>query len=82
MSREFFYLYENTALKQCNVVGLIDNTPFKQTSLTFKGMNITDERVLTNAPKDSVVFITAFAHQHPIMKRIQETNFKGKTLWP
>ncbi len=63
IGREFFYLYQTTNLKNCNIVALLDTNLYKQLECTFKGIKIKDPTLIKNIQnKDAVLMITAFGH--------------------
>jgi len=78
ISREFFYMWENTSLRECNVLGLVDDTVSKQLYFTHDGKKIQSSKVLRNS-KDSVI-ITATAHIRTIRDRLRSLNHKGKII--
>lgn len=81
IGREFLYLYESAGLKHCNLAGLIDTNPFKQTSCTAGGMKIdAGEDLLPEAAVDSVLLITAIAHADTIGNIAKNFGFKGNIL--
>ena len=75
--REFLYLYENTDLKKCNIIGLLDDIPSKQTR-TVGGMKIASSSVLQNSTAN--VLITAFAHKDIMEEKLKKMNFRGNVL--
>ena len=79
MSREFLYLYENTDLRKCNIVGLLDDTPFKQLR-TVNNMPILPIGNIPQAPESTNVLITSFAHKELMIKRLRGMDFKGNIL--
>jgi len=76
MSREFLYLYENTCLRQCNIVGLLDEIPVKQTQRAG-GMKIEPVGAL---PESANVWIASFAHKEVMSDKLRKLGFKGKIL--
>lgn len=79
MSREFLYLYE-LGLKKCNIASLIDDTPFKQKKLKVDGRKIYGSSVLSKAPKNSVILITAFAHTPKMKENLKRIDYQGKII--
>lgn len=72
VSREFLYLYENTALRKFNIVKLIDDTPFKRTA-TVDGRAIESRDALEGF--SGHVLITATAHTEKIKEVLNELSF-------
>lgn len=79
IGREFLYLYENTKLKNCNIVSLIDSNRFKQVNNSVDAREI---NAFTNAYNmDNVtVIITALAHYESIVNLLLDNNFKGEII--
>ena len=77
IGREFLYLYASLGLKDCNVCGLVDLNPFKQSNCRVNGLNINDPSVLNSAGPESTVLISALAHARDIEKRLYEHQFRG-----
>jgi len=79
ISRELEYLYENTDLPNCHILGFIDDTPYKQTHFKFAGKKIEKREVLKGS--QDTVMITAVAHSAQIQNTlITELGFKGATI--
>ena len=78
MSRELLYLYNNTALKYCNIVKLIDDTPYKQDNYTLKGKHIYDSIALKGVTEP--VIITAVAHNKILREKLNQIGFKGTII--
>ena len=78
VSRELFYLYENTSLRDCNINGFIDDTPYKQEFFTFDGQEINSRDMLKNSSE--CVLVTATAHTEKIKSILYGVGFKGKTI--
>jgi SAM-dependent methyltransferase len=78
ISREFFFLYENTNLRHCNIKGLIDDTECKQRWFTVDGQEIKGRAALTDAV--GFVLITATAHTNKIRNIIYNVGFKGRVI--
>ncbi len=78
IGREFFYMYENLGLKQCNNLNLIDSNVFKQNNFHVDGMEIKSPSVLESAPLDSVIIISAIAHKESIKRHIGLSKYKGE----
>ena len=78
ISKEFYYLYNNTNLNKCNIIELVDDTSYKQQFLTFDSRKIVGRDVLKNG-KESVL-ITAIAHTDTIKHILTNLNFKGKVI--
>jgi SAM-dependent methyltransferase len=78
--REFLYLYETAGLKHCNLAAIIDMNPFKQSDSSVGGRRIVAPSVLRTAGRDSVVLITAIAHEEAIRRSINDLSFPGETL--
>lgn len=77
IGREFLYLYEEAGLKHCNIDALIDTNPYKQMHLTLEGKPIRDPSVLKGACHESVLFITAFAHEDAIRTTLRDMDYQG-----
>jgi SAM-dependent methyltransferase len=77
IGREFLYLYASLGLKDCNLCGLVDLNPFKQSKCRINGLNISDQSVLNSAGPESIVLISALAHSKDIQKRLSERQFPG-----
>jgi SAM-dependent methyltransferase len=80
IGREFLYLYEQAGLKNCNIAGLIDSNPYKQTHVTIGGQGIVDSTVLKNAAADSILLITAVAHGASIKKVLANFGYQGQVV--
>ena len=79
IGREFLYLYESAGLKNCRIAGLIDGNQFKQKSCSVNGMKIADAGdLLPQAAADSVLVITAMAHNASLKKAAQSLGFPGE----
>ena len=78
MSRELLYLYNNTALKDCNIIKLIDDTSYKQDNYTLKGRHIYDSIVLKGATEP--IIITAVAHNKILREKLSQIEFKGQII--
>jgi len=78
ISKEFYYLYNNTDLNKCNIIALVDDTPYKQQFLTFDNRKIVGRDVLKNG-KESIL-ITAISHTDTIKQVLTDLNFKGKVI--
>jgi SAM-dependent methyltransferase len=78
ISREFFYLWENTCLKECNILGLVDDTESKQLYFKHDGRKIQSSEILRNT--EDAVIITATAHIRAIQDRLRSLNHKGKII--
>jgi SAM-dependent methyltransferase len=76
IGREFFYLYENTSLNRCDIRGLIDDTPVKQT-YTVNGMRIFSSDIIRNLPSSATIVITAFAHSKLLKEKLVNMGYKG-----
>lgn len=77
MSREFLYLYNNTSLKKCNIVGLIDDIPTKQLC-TIDDMKIRSSEIVKTLSEKSVILITAYAHKEVMIKKLKKLHYKGR----
>lgn len=75
IGREFFFAYETLGLKNCNIVGLIDSNPYKQT-LTVDGMKISGPEILREKVPGSVIYVAAHSHKESIKKQISEMGLK------
>jgi 2-polyprenyl-3-methyl-5-hydroxy-6-metoxy-1,4-benzoquinol methylase len=73
-SREFQYLYNNTNLKNLNII-LVDDTIAKQ-NMTIHGKAVSNSHILKNATEN--ILITAFAHINTLREKLKELNFKGE----
>jgi len=80
IGREFLYLYEEAGLKHCNIDDLIDTNPYKQVHLTVAGKPIRDPSVLKEASRESVLFITAFAHEDAIRTALNDMEYRGDII--
>lgn len=80
IGREFLYLCEQTGLKDCNIVALIDANPYKQSNATVNGRSISNPSILKKAPSDSAVLITAVAHKDTIKKSLKDMGYKGEVI--
>lgn len=78
VSRELYYLYENTSLSHCNINGFVDDTPYKQEFFTFDGYEINNRSMLKNSREH--VLITATAHTEQIRNVLYGVGFKGKVI--
>jgi hypothetical protein len=80
IGREFFYLYENSNIKQCNIIGLIDSNTYKRDFLTVNGKKIINPLILESASFDSILIISAIAHIEEIKNNVRIIDFKGKIM--
>jgi len=80
LGREFLYLYEVCGLKKCNIIGLIDDTPFKQKGFHVGGMKIEASSILGNANPNSYLLITAFAHIGKLKAKLKKVGFRGQII--
>jgi len=79
VARELGYLYENTELPECNILGFVDDTHYKQTHFTFAGRKIENRSILKEAQE--AIMITAVAHNTQIQKSLRtEFGFKGAII--
>jgi len=78
IGREFLYLFEAARLKECRLAGLIDGNPLKRRDFSVASVRITDERVLSQAPSDSMLLITAVAHRDPIERAARSLGYGGE----
>ena len=76
IGREFFYLYEQTDLKKCQIKGLIDKNPYKQKTMTIDKKPIESEGVLKEATNEDFVLATAIGHKQKIKKELSEKKYK------
>lgn len=75
MGREFLYLYEAAGLKTCNIQGLIDTNPFKQSELTVANLSVSSSELVKNIGPDSYLLITAIAHIQAIQASLEKQNY-------
>lgn len=80
IGREFFYLYENSDLRNCNIKKLLDSNKYKQEMHTVYGMKVSDTSKISLATKDSILIITAIAHKDAIQKIAIQQGFKGTII--
>jgi SAM-dependent methyltransferase len=80
IGREFLYLYEAAELKQCNLAGIIDMNPFKQQTVTIAGRSVVSDAILGRADRNSLLVITAIAHEEAIRRRAVDTGFRGEII--
>ena len=78
IGREFLYLYEAAGLKYCNIVGLIDANEYKQNNFMLDGKKIMGRTILNKSVADSVLIITAIAHEDAIKAELCATGYKGE----
>jgi SAM-dependent methyltransferase len=74
VGREFLYLYEAAGLKQCNLSGIIDMNRFKQRLQKIDHTKISSPGILLGASRDSVLVITAIAHEESILSGLMDIN--------
>jgi len=79
ISREFLYLYNNTNLKKCNIVGLIDDIPVKQLR-TVNSIKITPSEIVKDLLEKDSILITAFAHIKIITNKLKQLNSKVRII--
>ena len=79
MSRELMYLYEQTELRKCNIIGVIDDIPYKR-KFTFDGRTIHPNTLLIDSSPDSALLITATAHIDIIVDKLAGLNYKGDVI--
>ncbi len=80
IGREFLYLYDNTDLKNCNIKKLLDANKYKQKNHTISGVKIFDPSDTIHISDNTILVITAIAHQESIKKDLQTKGFQGKIL--
>jgi SAM-dependent methyltransferase len=80
IGREFLYLYESAGFKYCNIVGLIDQNPYKQALQTVNGIRMVSPEDLLAADRDSLLLITAVAHAESIEHTLKSLGFRGRTF--
>ncbi|MBU1092761.1 class I SAM-dependent methyltransferase [Patescibacteria group bacterium] len=80
IGRECLYLYENTGLKRCNIVGLVDNNRYKLRCYSLDGKILQDESILAKVRSDSVLLVTSFAHVNVIKRKILEFDYQIKVI--
>lgn len=80
IGREFFYLYENTDLKNCNIKKLLDSNKYKQEMHTVSGIKVSDTSEISLATKDSILIVTAIAHKDLIQEIAIQHGFKGTII--
>jgi SAM-dependent methyltransferase len=79
VSRELEYLYENTELAECNILGFIDDTPYKQKHFTFVGNKIEPNNILEASQE--ALLITAVAHTDKIYNNLlTNLRYKGQLI--
>jgi SAM-dependent methyltransferase len=78
IGREFLYLYESAGLKRCGIAALVDANPFKQRSCSVQGVPVADPAcIVGDSTAESVLVVTAIAHEAEIIKRARSMGFKG-----
>ena len=78
IGREFLYMASNTRLEETNIIELIDGNPHKQRNFSFKGKTIKDSRMIEwKSSKNSVMLITASAHESVIKQIALKLGFQG-----
>ena len=80
IGREFLYLYENTALKICNIKGLFDSSEYKQKNSTIDGLAVSNTDKISLAAEDSILIITAIAHQDLVSRVAISSGYKGDII--
>lgn len=80
IGREFFYLYENSDLKNCNIKKLLDSNKYKQEMHTVYGIKVSDTSEVSFATKDSILIVTAIAHKDLIQEIAIQHGFKGTII--
>jgi len=80
VGRELLYLYEAAGLKHCNLAGFIDMNPFKQRTVTIAGKSVEGDSSLAEIGEQSLMLISAIAHEVPIRQKISQTSFRGKIV--
>jgi SAM-dependent methyltransferase len=78
ISREFLYLYENTNLKNCAIISLFDDTPYKQKYMKIKGKKINSRNALKTS--NDPIMITAVAHSDKIKISLRNDGFKREFI--
>jgi FlaA1/EpsC-like NDP-sugar epimerase len=71
IGREFFFIYEELGLKKCNIIGLIDDSPYKQ-GMTIDGMKICDPKSLELPIDKDSIMVTAPSYKTSIIKQAKE----------
>jgi SAM-dependent methyltransferase len=78
IGREFLYLYESAGLRRCRIAALVDANPFKQRSCSVQGAPVADPAcIVRDSTTESVLVVTAIAHEAEIIKRARSMGFKG-----
>lgn len=80
IGREFLYLYENTGLKNGNIVALIDINPYKRKMFKVNGQKIVEPSVLKLKKANSVLIVTATAHFEKIKERARKIGYTSQIL--
>lgn len=80
IGREFLYLKQNTELMKCNVIALIDGNEYKREQLSIDRIKIQDPKILSEAPKDSQLIITASSYSDKLKSLSIELGFRGEII--
>jgi len=80
IGREFLYLYESAGLKNCNIAGLVDISPYKRGAYKIGGRRILSESILKKAKSDSALLICAVAHTKPIIAAALKIGYRGQII--
>jgi hypothetical protein len=76
---EFFCLYIQAGLRDCNLRCLIDKNPRKQ-ERTVDGLPIRPPECLLEAGPEQTVVITSALHKEAMVNHLREMRFQGEIL--
>lgn len=80
VGREFGYLHGAAGLSGCPLEGLIDLNQLKQEKHTVGGVAVSPMEVLSHAPANAVLLVTAVAHSDSVVKAAKEMGFPGRII--
>jgi SAM-dependent methyltransferase len=80
IGREFLYLYEAVGLKENKALKMIDTNPLKRETLSLDGKRISDQTILKEASRDSILLITAIAHTNQIREALEKIGYEGDVI--
>lgn len=80
ISQYAMLLLGQTALRKCNLAGLVDMDSYKQTR-TLQGMPIQHPDILRHkVNQDYTVLVTALGYEEQVIRSLKEMNFKGTIM--
>ena len=67
-------------MKICNIKGLFDSSEYKQKNSTIDGLAVSNTDKISLAAEDSILIITAIAHQDLVSRVAISSGYKGDII--